>query len=114
MPPAHLSPDGQSVESHLQAPPLQVWYSGQIERFPAFLWDAGLCCADQVHGQIDRRLAGALDVEHDRVLPGEVSLQVAAGRSVFLARSLDTPLDDGGLVDNHVIHKRSRARELPA
>ena len=55
-----------------------------IERLAAVLWDPQALDPYEVHRQVDRRLARPLDVEHDRILLGDVLRMKQSGKLFFL------------------------------
>lgn len=75
----------------------------QVEGLAAFLGEAEAVLAREVHGQVDAGLAGALEVQDDRVLAGGVLQEVPVVAGVDLADAGEAALDDRRLVQDDVI-----------
>jgi hypothetical protein len=66
-----------------------------LERLARLLWNSEAAYADHMHREIDRGLAGTLQVEDDRVLAGDVVAQPTRVARVLLAHPRDAALDHG-------------------
>ena len=78
----------------------------ESECIAAVLRDAELAPADDIHGQIDGRFAGALKIEDNRVLFGLIRGQVLLLPGMLLLNTLKTSFDAGGFVENDVVSHR--------
>jgi hypothetical protein len=65
-----------------------------------------------VHGEVDARLAGTLQVQDDGILDGGV-IKACRLVAVFLAHALQAALDGGDLVDDRVVTHGSGPRSAP-
>src|SRR5690606_6008898 len=65
----------------------------QVERVATLLWDPEALDPDHVHSDVDRTFRGALKVQQDGVLPGQVGAKIGGIARVDLAYPLDAALD---------------------
>lgn len=66
----------------------------ELERVAALLWNAQPPYAHRMHREIDGRFARVLDVEDDRILPGQIVGEIGIEPAVDLAGPTNAPLDD--------------------
>lgn len=92
----------------------QVSVAQHLEGLARLLRDSQAAYPDHVHREIDRGLAGTLQVEDDRVLAGDVVAQPARVTRVLLADPCDAALDHGSLVQDDVIDHGPSRRAGPA
>jgi hypothetical protein len=85
--------------------------SQEIERVATVLWNAEPQSSNEVHAQVDRGFARALNVQDDRILLGEIVLENGVVSRVFFANTLNAAFHDGGLVQDDVIHGWFPGRE---
>jgi len=81
--------------------------SEQLEGVAAGLGDSKVALGHAMHGEIDRRLAGAEDVQDDGILDGEI-IEPARVIPVFLRDALQAAADDRRLVQVDVVNHDAR------